>query len=132
MAQTDCVISAFSTGVASCPNVLDTNCTCNDTPYQDFLTTCVKANCTIKEQLISKEYGSRQCNIPKRKHPVPVIVAVFLLFALASLLMLLRITVKIMGQGGGWGLDDWLIMPAYVSNLPFNLFQHHYGTVSAF
>lgn len=31
--------------------------------------------------------------------------------------MLLRITVKIMGQGGGWGMDDWLIMPAYVSHL---------------
>lgn len=44
-------------------------------------------------------------------------VAVFLLFALATLLMLLRITVKIMGQGGGWGMDDWLIMPAYVSFL---------------
>ncbi|KAJ4395948.1 hypothetical protein N0V93_000164 [Gnomoniopsis smithogilvyi] len=110
---TDCVISAFSTGVASCPNVLDTNCTCADTSYQDFLTTCVKANCTIKEQLISKEYGSRQCNIPKRKHPVVVIVAVFLLFSLASFLMILRIIVKIMGQGGGWGMDDWLIMPAY-------------------
>lgn len=116
LSQTDCAISAFVAGIASCDNALDTACTCHDTPYQDWLEACVKANCTIKEQIISKNIDSRQCNVPLRTKRWDILGAMYGLFGLASVLMIVRVTVKLMGHGGGWGWDDWLMLPAYVSD----------------
>lgn len=113
--QTDCVISAFMEGVASCPNALDTACTCDDHVYKEWVTVCVRANCTVKESIISANIDARQCGVGLRPHPIMVVVGIYGLYALASVLMLLRVVVKLMGHGGGWGWDDWLIVPAYVS-----------------
>lgn len=118
IAQYDCVISAFQTqGVASCPSALDTACTCIDDPYQDWLYTCVTSNCTVKEQLMSKKISSVQCGVGEFPFVVDIMVAMYALFAAASVLTIVRVVVKLMGHGGGWGMDDWLMVPAYVSKL---------------
>ena len=69
--------------------------------------------CTVKESLIAKRLGSRQCGVPvTQQNDVPVLTFVF---ALTSFLVMVRLLVKFLGHGGGWGVDDSLMLLSFVS-----------------
>jgi hypothetical protein len=63
---------------------------------------------------VAKRLGSRQCGVPvTQQNDVP---ALTFLFALTSFFVAVRLGVKFLRHGGGWGLDDWLILVSFVSH----------------
>lgn len=69
---------------------------------------------------MAKRLGNSQCGVPVTQ--LNDTQALTFMFALTSLLVLVRLTVKFLGHGGGWGADDWLIFVSIVCHSA--LFPH--------
>lgn len=95
-------------GISTCP-ATNTTCLCLDAQYQGAVSVCVQATCTVKESLVAKRLGEAQCGVPVAEQMNDIAGLTFV-FCLTSLLVGVRLTVKFMGHGGGWGTDDSLIL----------------------
>lgn len=98
----------------------DTACLCVDNSYQAKVAACVQSTCTVKESLVAKRLGERQCGVPPRPQQNDV-ASLTVLFTITFFLVIVRLTVKFLGHGGGWGIDDWLMLMAFVSST-----AHHF------
>ncbi|POS72588.1 CFEM domain-containing protein [Diaporthe helianthi] len=109
----NCTISVLlGSGTATTCSPTNTACLCVDESYQVSVATCVASTCTVKESLVAKRLGQRQCGVPPRRQQNDV-AALTVLFAITFVLVMVRLTVKFLGQGGGWVIDDWLMLMAF-------------------
>lgn len=106
-------MSVLGSGATTCEPT-DTACLCVDSKYQAQVAACVASTCTVKESLVAKRLGERQCGIPARRQQNDV-ASLTVLFTITFFLVIVRLTVKFLGHGGGWGIDDWLMLTAFVS-----------------
>ncbi|KAK2601160.1 hypothetical protein N8I77_010630 [Diaporthe amygdali] len=107
----NCTMSVLGSGVTSC-SPTDTACLCLDDTYQASVASCVKSTCTVKESLVAKRLGLRQCGVARRPQQNDV-ASLTVLFTITFFLVIVRLTVKFLGHGGGWGIDDWLMLIAF-------------------
>ncbi|KAL2283109.1 hypothetical protein FJTKL_10211 [Diaporthe vaccinii] len=104
-------MTVLGSGATTC-SPTDTACLCVDNSYQAKVAACVQSTCTVKESLVAKRLGERQCGIPPRPQQNDV-ASLTVLFTITFFLVIVRLTVKFLGHGGGWGIDDWLMLMAF-------------------
>lgn len=113
--QTNCIIKALGTGIVSCNSLYNFTCTCADAPYQAWLTSCVSTNCTVPEGLVAERISKRSCDVPVPPHQSEAFaVTQCLFFIIMCISITVRIIFKGLGYGGGWGINDSCILPAFV------------------
>ncbi|KAI3396297.1 hypothetical protein diail_12319 [Diaporthe ilicicola] len=108
----NCTTSVLSSGDATTCSPTDTACLCADDGYQAKVAACVASTCTVKEGLVAKRLGLRQCGVLPRPQQNDV-ASLTVMFTLTFFLVMVRLTVKFLGHGGGWGIDDWLMLMAF-------------------
>ncbi|KAL4813305.1 hypothetical protein BDW67DRAFT_178028 [Aspergillus spinulosporus] len=91
----------------------DTTCLCTDENYQLALSNCVTSHCTMKDALLAKYVGSRQCDIPISQRYPQADPGTIIPFSIASIPFVIRMVTKAMHLGGGWGSDDYTLTVAY-------------------
>ncbi|KAG6357820.1 hypothetical protein INS49_013699 [Diaporthe citri] len=107
----NCTMTVLGSGATTC-SPTDTACLCVDNSYQAKVAACVQSTCTVKESLVAKRLGERQCGVPPRPQQNDV-ASLTVLFTITFFLVIVRLTVKFLGHGGGWGIDDWLMLMAF-------------------
>ncbi|KAK1671717.1 hypothetical protein BDP55DRAFT_675237 [Colletotrichum godetiae] len=102
----------------------DQTCLCEDTSYINLVETCIRANCSVKNALITKNITQTECGFPVEDDFAAVkIVRLVLFFTLATIAIILRLVVKI-ARISSWGLDDSTIVLAYVLMIGFIPVNH--------
>ncbi|KAA8649903.1 hypothetical protein EYZ11_001179 [Aspergillus tanneri] len=91
----------------------DTTCACSNRLFDGILGDCIVANCTIKEQFVTKRLRADECGFPEHRGRPAVEAATLVPLILASLVFVCRVVSKIIHLGGGWGWDDSTITVAY-------------------
>ncbi|EFQ29636.1 CFEM domain-containing protein [Colletotrichum graminicola] len=89
-------------------------CLCANEAYNDLVTTCVIANCTIKQQLVTKNQTLAACGkLSVDQTDTTLKVLRVTLFILPTFFIGVRLTGKLM-KLSTWGWDDITILAAYV------------------
>ncbi|KAK1574400.1 CFEM domain-containing protein [Colletotrichum navitas] len=89
-------------------------CLCADEAYNDLVTTCVMGNCTVKQQLVTKNQTMAACGkISVTQTDSTLKWLRVTLFILPTFFIGVRLTSKIL-KLSTWGWDDVTIMFAYV------------------
>jgi hypothetical protein len=71
---------------------------------------------------VTKRLSSAQCGNPVTQEND--IAPLTFIFALTSFVVMVRLAVKFLGHGGGWGIDDWLMLISFVS-YTYSIHHHH-------
>ncbi|KAF2732466.1 hypothetical protein EJ04DRAFT_565929 [Polyplosphaeria fusca] len=111
----ECMIGAISQ--SSC-EMTDFFCITRNTELSKAMETCIKANCTIRESLIAKNFTESTFGGPVRDHTHLVSYISLIAGSVAVLAVILRIFARLPCCGGTWGLDDWAILVAMLPVLP--------------
>ncbi|KAJ5745122.1 hypothetical protein N7520_010304 [Penicillium odoratum] len=74
----------------------------------------VESKCTVKEFFTTKRLYEKACEVTPLKRPAVVNPATLIPFILSTLFFIGRIFAKTNGLAGGWGLDDYSIIVAWV------------------
>ncbi|KAK1957320.1 CFEM domain-containing protein [Colletotrichum sublineola] len=89
-------------------------CLCADEAYNNRVTTCVIANCTIKQQLVTKNQTLTACgHMSSMKSKGTLEWLRLALFVLPTFFFGVRVTSKIM-KLSPWGWDDTILVFAYL------------------
>ncbi|OCL12389.1 hypothetical protein AOQ84DRAFT_155692 [Glonium stellatum] len=111
----NCMVKAISVSPCSLSN---TTCIATNEALNTMLTTCVKADCTIKESLTTKNFSESAFGAPIRDRTKGVSVIGLTGGALTLLAVMLRLMARLPCCGGQFGLDDWAIIVAMLPVLP--------------
>lgn len=91
----------------------DSACACHDEDLNTQATTCITANCTVRESLTTKNLTSTSCGIaPYVDHSYVRILAVFV--SLSAVSVLLRVAARLQARVPVWW-DDIIITLSFVS-----------------
>jgi len=126
-----CALLCLATEIAesSC-SFTNTTCQCTNTPLVNAITTCVTANCTVRQQLTTKAYTENNCGAPVRNNSQAVIVAAMVGMALAFVAFVLRMMARFTGAAGGFWWDDavmCLVMGLVIPLSAFSVVLSHLG-----
>lgn len=108
------------------------SCYCdNASPYVLAQGACVKANCTLDEQLESKKLQARTCDLPVHDEQLRIAVVVYTLFAVAVVFTVARLLSRWRRlKGGGFWWDDLTVFissMAMVALVVDGYFAEKYG-----
>ncbi|KAK1720270.1 uncharacterized protein BDZ83DRAFT_551033, partial [Colletotrichum acutatum] len=92
----------------------DQTCLCHDTSYINLVETCVRANCSVKNALVTKNITQTECGFPVEDDFAAVkIIRLVLFFTLPTFAIIIRMVVKI-ARISSWGHDDSTILLTYI------------------
>lgn len=107
MLQVNCLAEAYGTGLC---DLGDLKCSCVNAGFQDNVTLCVGASCTMSEALFTKNVTSTACGAPVRNRAPTHTVLVGILVGLAASAVVVRFGYRIFVSDLDLGLDDWFIL----------------------
>lgn len=92
-------------------------CYCdNSSSYVLAQGACVKANCTLDEQLESKRLQARTCDLPVHDEQLRIAVVVYTLFAVAVVFTVARLLSRWRRlKGGGFWWDDLTVFTSSIA-----------------
>ncbi|KAK1712076.1 hypothetical protein BDP67DRAFT_566469 [Colletotrichum lupini] len=92
----------------------DQACLCHDTSYINLVETCVRADCSVKNALVTKNITQTECGFPVEDDFAAVkIMRLVLFFTLPTFAIIIRLVVKI-ARISPWGFDDTTILLTYI------------------
>ncbi|KAF3007415.1 hypothetical protein E8E13_002762 [Curvularia kusanoi] len=120
-----CLVYAFGTETCS---PADQACICTNPVFQNNVTACVTAACTIPESLVTRNVSLTTCGAPVRNHGGEYVVISNVMLVLASAFVILRFAFKALFSRMDFGLDDWCVLATLLSAIP-SAIATVYGTV---
>ncbi|TLS29031.1 hypothetical protein PpBr36_00082 [Pyricularia pennisetigena] len=123
-----CAKSCLATSIArwSCASTAQT-CICTDATLRHEVHECVRANCTVREGLVTRNVTSVECGVQVRDRRQPLKTLAITLGCISPLFVLMRMAARVilMKNGGGGaaaavevGEDDWFILATLFIGIP--------------
>ncbi|KAJ5127697.1 hypothetical protein N7448_008476 [Penicillium atrosanguineum] len=109
-----CAITCDENLFSTCSLSTNTTCFCASDSRVTAYLDAVESNCTVKEFFTTKRLYQKECDITPLQRPPVVNPSTLIPFILATVFFAARIFAKSSGLAGGWGLDDYTIIIAYV------------------
>ncbi|GFF34748.1 hypothetical protein IFM61606_04720 [Aspergillus udagawae] len=100
--------------------ITDQTCMCTDPVFTSTLETCVKANCTIRESLATKNVTSSACGVPIRDRTGAVSITGVVGGVLALVAFVLRMIARLPCCGGQFGIDDLAMIVTMALVIPLS------------
>lgn len=86
-------------------------CFCDNANVRDAWTECLKTGCSYSDQLEASRYQADTCDAPKRDRSQLVSIVAYVLFGIAAVCLLARLTARLPLLGGaGYGWDDFMAL----------------------
>lgn len=87
------------------------SCFCDNANVRDAWTECLKTGCSYSDQLEASRYRADTCDAPKRDRSQLVSIVAYVLFGIAAVCLLARLTARLPLLGGaGYGWDDFMAL----------------------
>ncbi|KAH9828319.1 cfem domain-containing protein [Teratosphaeria destructans] len=99
---TECLLQ--TTDILSCES--DLSCVCVNNTLLAQTSSCVLANCTVREALRAKEWTVEVCDSPARSQRAGVLSLTWVMYGAALIAILMRLLARLSGTGLSW--DDGL------------------------
>ncbi|KAL8389048.1 hypothetical protein RB595_008830 [Gaeumannomyces hyphopodioides] len=100
----------------------NTTCLCTSPMVQKLVEPCIRGNCTVRQQLMAANSTTVTCNRPRTDEAEFIRLSMIPLYVLPSIFLAARLAVKLIlpeRESGGWGVDDWSVVAAYLFNIAF-------------
>lgn len=91
---------------------------CADEPLLTWVTACVQQNCTIKEQLVTKNVTDTSCGVPIRDAGKSYNILSITLGCISAAVLLLRLGYKLFIAKIPLGWDDYMIFFTVLAGVP--------------
>ncbi|KAH8716791.1 hypothetical protein GQ44DRAFT_660339 [Phaeosphaeriaceae sp. PMI808] len=105
-----CLVESFSANICS---PTDLECACKNDKFQQSVTLCVIAKCSVKEALVMQNISSTKCGLSVRNRGSELITTSYVMVTLGVLAVIARIAFRII-EKHGIGLDDWTIVATMI------------------
>ncbi|KAI9148921.1 CFEM domain-containing protein [Paramyrothecium foliicola] len=109
-----CITDAFIGGLCA---PTDQECICSDKIFQQNVTLCVSAECSVPDALATRNTSLTNCGAPVRDRSGEYVVLSNTMVVVAAVCVIIRLSYKIF-SGLELGLDDWLILVTIISAIP--------------
>ncbi|SPO06396.1 related to integral membrane protein PTH11 [Cephalotrichum gorgonifer] len=121
----DCALTCLETALieSSCAPT-DQACICRDTVLLGDVSICVKASCTVKEQLSTKNTTSTSCNAPIRDKSKSLNTLTAVFGAITAVIVFARLLFKYWTDLG-WTPDDWTVLVTMFVGIPNTILSIH-------
>ncbi|KAI9147577.1 CFEM domain-containing protein [Paramyrothecium foliicola] len=110
-----CIIGAFSDGLCAPSNQ---SCICTSPTFQQTVTLCVSANCTIPDALQTRNASLTNCGAPVRDRAQELVTVTHTLLVLSAVFVILRFGYKLLIARIDLGLDDWFVLTTLIFTIP--------------
>ncbi|CAI6331747.1 unnamed protein product [Periconia digitata] len=121
-----CLKSAFGTQTCAPTNQ---TCICTNPVFQQNVTLCVSASCTIPEALATRNISLANCGVPLRNHGQDYAVLSNVMISVAGAFVIMRFAFKGIVSRSDFGYDDWCVLATAICGIPSALVTV-YGTVA--
>lgn len=87
------------------------SCFCDNADVRDAWTECLQTGCSYSDQLEASRYRADTCDAPQRDRSQLVSIVAYVLFGIATVCLLARLTSRLPLLGGaGYGWDDFMAL----------------------
>ncbi|KAH7237926.1 hypothetical protein B0J15DRAFT_503198 [Fusarium solani] len=111
----ECIADALQGGFCAPSNQ---TCLCTDQGFQQNLTTCVSAGCTIPEALAAQNSSLAACGAPIRDRTQQFVHLTNALAITTGVIVAVRFGYKMIVSTVRLGIDDWLVLASMLSFVP--------------
>ncbi|RSL58435.1 hypothetical protein CEP54_007771 [Fusarium duplospermum] len=122
----ECMITALQGDFCAPSNQ---TCICADHGFQQNVTSCVSASCTIPEALAAQNASLADCGAPIRDNSQQFVILSTTLSAVAGAFVAIRCGYKLTVSTIILDMDDWLVLAAMLSFIPASVITV-YGTTA--
>ncbi|SPO02589.1 related to integral membrane protein PTH11 [Cephalotrichum gorgonifer] len=121
----DCALQCLVTSIVESQcSLTDQPCICEDEVLLKEVTICVKATCTVKESLTTKNATQTICQAPVRDSSRPLYVLVATFGTITGVVVLFRLVYRLWMRLG-WEMDDWFTLILILLGVPQTIIIAH-------
>ncbi|KAI4911061.1 hypothetical protein J4E90_007318 [Alternaria incomplexa] len=110
-----CLLNAFGTNTCS---PTDQACICTNDVFQNNVTLCVSASCTIPEALVTRNISLTTCGAPVRDRGQSYVLLSNVMVCIAAAFVAMRFTFKGTVSRMDFGYDDWCVLATLIAAIP--------------
>lgn len=110
-----CLLSAFGTNTCS---PTDQACICTNDIFQNNVTLCVTASCTVPEALVTRNISLTTCGAPVRDRGASYVLLSNVMICIAAAFVVMRFTFKATVSRMDFGYDDWCVLATLITAIP--------------